>query len=384
MERLNPYRYGAPVEADGFCDRGAELAALGERMRSGIHAFVLSPRRYGKTSLLLEALRRFRAAGGRGGYVNLLFCTTDDEVAAVVLTAVAREVLRPVGRARHSLEEVLRHVRVTPRVSVGPDGAVSLGFDPVVGPVPWIDVLTDAVTLLRTTAQRRPSALVLDEFQQIAEIGPKGMAGAFKAVADEARGTSLVFSGSHLSVMERLTRHRGAPLLGMGELFHLDVVPEDDMVAHLVTRATAGGKRLGERVAGDLYRTAGAVPNDVQWLAHAAFEAAGARKVISARDVTAGLAAIVARQASIFAERYEALSPAQRRVVRELARHPVEKVYAKAFLDVVRVANANAVTTALRALSAKELVRRRSGHWELASPFFGAWLAGGTGDPAGR
>jgi hypothetical protein len=184
--------------------------------------------------------------------------------------------------------------------------------------------------------------------------------------------------------MERLTRHRGAPLLGMGELFHLDVVPEADMVAHLVSRSAAGGKRLGEKVAGDLYRQAGAVPNDVQWLAHAAFEAAGARKVISARDVTAGMAAIVARQASVFAERYEALSPAQRRVVRELARHPVEKVYAKAFLDAVREANANAVTTALRALSAKELVRRRAGQWELTSPFFSAWLAGGTADQAGR
>ncbi|MGH9043033.1 MAG: hypothetical protein ACRDZ3_22705 [Acidimicrobiia bacterium] len=383
MKETNPYHYGAPVEADGFCDRAAELAALSERMRSGVHAFVLSPRRYGKTSLLLEALRRFRAGGGRGGYANLLFCTTDDEVASVVLTAVAREVLRPVGRARRSLEEILRHVRVTPRVSVGPDGAVSLGFDPVVGRAPWIEVLTDAIGLLTDVDKRRPAALVLDEFQQVAAIGPKGMAGAFKALADEARGTSLVFSGSHLSVMERLTRGRGAPLLGMGELFHLDVVPEAEMVDHLVARAADGGKRLAEDVARDLFRTAGAVPNDVQWLAHAAFEAAGGRKAITGAEVAAGMAATVARQAVVFAERYEALSAAQRRVVRELARRPVEKVYAKAFLDAVRVANANAVTTALRALSAKELVRRRAGHWELTSPFFGAWLAARAADPAG-
>jgi hypothetical protein len=304
-------------------------------------------------------------------------------VAAVVLTAVVREVLRPVGRARRNLEEVLRHVRITPRVSVGPDGAVSLGFDPVVGRAPWIDVLTDAITLLTMTAERRPSALVLDEFQQIAEIGPKGMAGAFKALADEARGTSLVFSGSHLSVMERLTRGRGAPLLGMGELFHLDVVPEAEMADHLVARAAAGGKRLADNVARELYRTAGAVPNDVQWLAHAAFEAAGARKVIAPADVADGMAAIVARQATVFAERYEGLSAAQRRVVRELARGPIEKVYAKSFLDAVRVANANAVTTALRALSNKELVRRRAGQWELASPIFAAWLAARTADPGG-
>ncbi|HEX9545955.1 MAG TPA: hypothetical protein VF942_01390, partial [Acidimicrobiales bacterium] len=272
-----------------------------------------------------------------------------------------------------------------PQVSVAPDGAVRVSFDTTAGASPggtaavsWIDVLTDAITLLEHASDRRPAALVLDEFQQIAEIGPKGMAGAFKAVADQARSTSLVFSGSHLSVMERLTRERGSPLLGMGEMLRLDVVPEDDMVAHLVDRAGAAGKRMDADVATEVFRLAGAVPNDVQWLAHAAFESAGTRKVIRSEEVVAGMESIVSRQASIFADRYEALSRAQQRIVRELARGPVAKVYAKAFLDAVRVANANAVTTALRSLSAKELVRRREGQWELTNPFFRAWLAGMT------
>jgi hypothetical protein len=362
------------VEAESFCDRRLELAALTERMRSGIHAFVLSPRRYGKTSLLLEALRTFRQKGGRGGYANLLLCTTEDEVAAVVATAVVREVLRPAARARRGLEDVLRHLRVAPTVSIAPDGAVSLSFDPVAAPVRWLDVLEDAVGLLEDVGQRRPAALVLDEFQQVAEVGPKGLGGMFKALADQARHTSLVFSGSHLSVMERLTRGRGAPLLGMGETFRLDVVPEDDMAAHLVDRARAAGKRLDEETARQLYQTADGIPNDVQWLAHAAFEASGGAKTIGVDDIRAGLASIVARQAGLFAERYEALSPSQRRIVRELARRPVEKVYAKAFLDAARVANANAVTTALRALGEREMVRRGDARWQLASPFFRAWL----------
>ena len=49
-------------------------------------------------------------------------------------------------------------------------------------------------------------------------------------------------------------------------------------------------------------------------------------------------------------------------------------MYAKAFLDRVRVANANAVTTALRVLSDREIVRRGEARWQLASPFFRAWL----------
>ncbi len=372
MELGNPFRYGAPVEAASFCDRESELEALTARMGSGIHAFVLSPRRYGKTSLLLEALRRFRKGGGRGGYANLLLCTTEAEVAGVVLTTVVREVLRPAGRTRRGLEDVVGHLRVAPQIELSPDGKVSLTLHPAIGSERWYEVLEDAVGLLERAGERRPAALVLDEFQQVAEIGPKGLGGAFKALADQARGTSLVFAGSRLSVMERLTRGRGAPLLGMGETFNLEVVPEDDMSAHLAARAKRSGKRLTRADARELYRRAGGIPNDVQWLAHAAFEAAG--DPIDGEAIEAGLASIIGRQAGFFAERYESLSPSQQRVVRELARSPREKVYAKAFLDAVLVANANAVTTALRALAEQELVRREGRQWRLASPFFRAWL----------
>ena len=379
MESHNPFRYGAPVEAASFCDRADELEVLTARMRSGIHAFVLSPRRYGKTSLLLEALRRFRKEGGRGGYANLLLCTTELETAGVVLTAVAREVLRPVGRTRRSLEDVLHHLRVAPQIEMSPEGKVTLTLQPAMGTGRWYEVLEDAVALLERAGERRPAALVLDEFQQVVEIGPKGMGGAFKALADQARGTSLVFAGSRLSVMERLTRGRGAPLLGMGETFDLQVVPEKEMTSHLVARARSGGKRLTRADARVLYRRADGIPNDVQWLAHAAFEAAG--DDIGVEAVAAGLASIVARQAGFFAERYESLAPSQQRIVRELARSPREKVYAKAFLDAVMVANANAVTTALRALAEQEIVRREGRQWRLASPFFRAWLLEALEEP---
>ena len=374
MESENPFRYGAPVEAASFCDRREELEALTARMRNGIHAFVLSPRRYGKTSLMLEALRRFRKEGGRGGYANLLLCTTEAEAAGVLLTSVVREVLRPIGRAKRSIEDVLEHLRVAPQIEMGPEGKVTLSLQPVVAADRWYEVLEDAVGLLERAGERRPAALVLDEFQQVAEIGPKGLGGAFKALADQARGTSLVFSGSRLSVMDRLTRGRGAPLLGMGETFNLEVVPEDEMSAHLVARARRGGKRLTRADARALYRRADGIPNDVQWLAHASFEVAG--EVIDAEAIEAGLDSIVRRQAGFFAERYESLAPSQQRIVRELARSPREKVYAKAFLDAVMVANANAVTTALRALAEQEIVRREGRQWRLASPFFRAWLRG--------
>lgn len=369
----NPYHFGSPASSPHFCDRQAEVADLQARMADGIHVVLLGPRRYGKSSIVERAIGGFRAAGGRAGYADLIRCTSEAEVATETLRAVVNGVLRVPRRARAQLEGILRRLRVTPTVSVGSDGSLSFGLDPSVGARAWGQVLDDALTLLDEAGRDGPVALALDEFQRVAEVGAAGMGGAFKAAADRLTGTSLVLCGSHVSVMERLTRTRGAPLYGMGELVVVDVIDEDRMLPYLQRRARAGGKRMTKAAAGYLYQRAGAVPNDVQWLAYSAYEAARGPE-IDHGAIDAGLAAVVGRQATNFAERFESLAPSQQRVLKALADSPTARIFTKAFLDQVQVANANAVRKAVDVLSELELVRRRAGTYELASPFLRAWL----------
>ena len=51
------------VEGDRFFDREAELEALAERVRDGVHTLLTAQRRMGKTSLVRELLRRLAAEG---------------------------------------------------------------------------------------------------------------------------------------------------------------------------------------------------------------------------------------------------------------------------------------------------------------------------------
>lgn len=339
--------------------------------------FLLSPRRYGKTSLVKRAIAVATATGQRCAYANLLAATNEAELASIILQAVVRGVLGPMGRARRSLESVLQRLRVAPKVTVGPDGSISLALDLAMVGAAWLDVIRDALAVLQETTGRQPSVLVLDEFQVVARIGRKGVGGAFKVLADEATETSIVFSGSHLAVMEQLTKGTGAPLHGMGERLVLDVVPEEPMVTYLQRRARAGGKRLTRGTGQLIYQGGDTVPNYVQQLALAAFEAAGARDVIDEEHVAQGFEAILEQQASSYAQVFEDLgrSPAQQRILKELALRPTAAVYAKSFLDAVGVANANAVATALRALDGRELLTRKARVWDVSDPFLRRWLA---------
>jgi hypothetical protein len=53
---LNPFALGGVVTGKQFAGRSAEVARLRAIAEAGQHVFVFAPRRYGKTSLLREAL----------------------------------------------------------------------------------------------------------------------------------------------------------------------------------------------------------------------------------------------------------------------------------------------------------------------------------------
>ena len=368
---LDPYHYGSPVGGDHFCDREEALADIEARMLSGANVVLLSPRRYGKSSLLLRAIDRVRRKGGSSGYVSLIRCSSSREVAEAVASGILNGPLSSMTRRRENLKELLRDLRIAPVLGVDANGAFSLSFQSAAAPTHWDSVLADSLRLLARLSRQRPTSLVLDEFQRVVEID-EGLGGVFKAVADELSGTSLVFAGSKLHLMNRLATGPGAPLLGMGERIALGAIPEDAMTRYLTHRATAAGKHMSTHAAGLIYAAVDGIPNDVQRLAFEAFLLAD--DAIDEETVAIAMQRIVSHQSTEYGELYERLAPTQQRVLRALACEPTGAVYAASFLHDADVTNPNAVRAAIDVLEGRELVRRREGVWTVSNAFLRAWL----------
>src|SRR5436305_10278700 len=111
----NPFEYSDPVLGDSFADRKAELQTLASRMLTGQNVVVISPRRCGKTSLILNAQGRVRRRGGRTGIANLFWCRTRQDVAQELANAVVRG---PLGWLRGRVEEMRRLIAALPGASV--------------------------------------------------------------------------------------------------------------------------------------------------------------------------------------------------------------------------------------------------------------------------
>ncbi|MGH7687297.1 MAG: AAA family ATPase [Candidatus Dormibacteria bacterium] len=368
----DPFHYGSPAGADHFCDRDEELAAIEARMLSGNNVVLLSPRRYGKSSLLLRTIDRVRRKGGASGYITLIRCSSRREVAEAVASGILNGPLSALTRRRENLKDLLRELRVAPVLGVDATGGFTLSFAAGTAAADWDTVLADSLRLLARRSMQRATSLVLDEFQRVLEIDAN-LGGVFKAIADELNTTSLVFAGSKLHLMERLASGPGAPLMGMGERIVLDVVPEEELTRYLVARAAAAGKPMSREVASLIYAAVDGIPNDVQRLAFEAFQlGAGA---IDEEVVAIAMQRIVSHQSTDYGELYERLAPTQQRVLRTLAGEPTTAVYSAAFLRDTDISNPNSVRAALDVLQGRELVQRRDGRWMVSNAFLRAWLS---------
>ncbi len=344
-------------------------------MRNGVNVVLLSPRRYGKTSLLRAAearLTRGRPAAAMID-VNVLRATSLSGVVGLLTAGAFHLSGARWQRARQAVPDFLRRIRVHPIVTFDPNGNPRFGFDAGLTARDAETVLADVYALLAEESQRRPAALVLDEFQAITRHGAS-LPDLFKALADEHPRVSLVLAGSKRHLMEELVIHHQAPLFGMAQRLTLGPIPEAEMKGYLRHRADGAGKPLDETAAAHLLALAGPVPNDIQHLAFESFEAGDHR--IDTAAIDRGMARAVDHDSVLFAENLARLSPGQGRVLAALAHGSPAEPYSAAFARSAGLASGSSVRKALQPLLYNEDVVERAGRLVVADPFFAAWLRG--------
>src|SRR5216684_6662860 len=106
----NPFIYGEVVPAAAFVDRVVELDRLVTDLAAGQKVFLISPRRYGKSSLIRRAL----AAMARRGALTVDVTVSSFSSYAAFLEGYARAVVAAEtkwDRARRWLGEMVRSAR---------------------------------------------------------------------------------------------------------------------------------------------------------------------------------------------------------------------------------------------------------------------------------
>jgi hypothetical protein len=375
----NPFVYGEIAPRFAFVDRQDELDRLVRDLGDGQKVFLISPRRYGKSSLIGQAMRSLSRRGALA--VELTVSSYSSYLS--FLEGYTRAVLR----AETGWERGVRWLRdaigaARPDVRVDLDAAGTPGMTvafPTVRTEREISRLANDVFSLpgRLSEERRRLVVVaLDEFQAIGGFDGGTVEHALRAAVQQQRRAGYVFAGSEPSLMERMLGPR-RPFYKAGPVMRLGKIPPDLFAEFIETRMRETGLRPDAGVGQAIVELAGNLPYDVQRLAHETWDdvRAARRRQVGLDDLHAVLRRLLSEQHVIFETVWQRLTLAQRAVLRTVVVEEGREMLSEEVRRRHRLGGASTVQTALSALSREDIVMREGGRYLVVDSLMREWIA---------
>ena len=370
----NPFIFGEIIDDENFVNRKTELTQLVRDLTDGQKVFLLSPRRFGKSSLVAMALLKLKKRH---------ICTVSLTVSsyssyAQFLEKFAEKVLRAAGPWERVKDWVTRFGRqVKPDVNYNiTTGEVSLSlgkgasFDP--SPIaPEVFALPEE---LSRNADFR-MAICLDEFQQISQFNGGSVENVIRNQVQKQRQVGYVFAGSQPSLMQEMLA-ASRPFHKAGPQMFLDKIAAADWTDFITAQFHKRGRTLVAPALESLLNAADLIPYDVQRIAHELWDYAELqnKKQLGIADVEAVVNALVSGQSTYYELLWEQLAPRQRAALQALAARGHAEIYSQTLREEFRLGPASTVQKAFQSLDAKDILDRYKGDYFFLDPLFPLWI----------
>lgn len=379
MASSNPFVYGEIVSAAAFADREAERERLARDLADAQKVFLISPRRYGKSSLIRDVM----AALARQNILTVEVTVAASSSYIGFLESYARALVAadtPVGRLRRWAGDLLGNVRPELRFDAGARGEAgfALAFPAVRTPREAARLAAEVFALPAkiTAARKQRMAIALDEFQTVTTFDNGNVEHALRAAVQQQRDVGYVFSGSEPSLMERMLTSK-RPFYKAGPVMRLEKIDPGEFAAFLEARFAASGVGFEEGLGEAIVDLAANVPYDVQRLAHETWDdvRAARRKRVGLEDLHRTLTRLLGEQQMVFEEAWQRLTLAQRAVLRAVVLENGHEILSADVRNRYRLPGASSVQAALTALVKQDVVQKEDGRYVVNDSLYREWVA---------
>ena len=375
----NPFVYGEVVPESAFVAREAELDRLTGDLLAGQKVFLISPRRYGKSSLVARAL----SAAAKHGALTVDVTVSSYSSYVAFLEGYARALLSvetTVDRARVWLRDMLSGMRPEVRVEADAVGRSQLAVSfPSAQSEKDVSRLAQDVFALPgkiASARKRKLAIALDEFQAIASFNGGSVEHALRAAVQHQREAGYVFSGSEPALMERMLG-RSRPFYKAGPVMRLQKIAPDRFAAFVEARFKSSGIKPSAGLGMAVVELAGNLPYDVQRLAHEMWDdvRAAGRKVAGLDDLHETLKRLLGEHETLFESVWQRLTLPQRATLRAAVIQEGRELLSADVRARYRLSGASTVQAALAALIREDILAREGTQYVVVDSLLREWIA---------
>lgn len=370
MEK-KPFIFGVATSDENFTDRKKETERLLLNFRHGVNTILISPRRWGKTSLVQKVCRLVQSDKLKVVYLDIFSCRSDKDFYDAFAAAVLKQ-------TSSKLDEWLENVklflsRISPKISMGTDPmtdfSISLDMNPKSNDIEEILQLPEKI------AQKKGCNIVvcIDEFQQIAEFkDSKTFQKRLRTVWQLQNSVSYCLFGSKKHLMNELFEKKSLPFYKFGDAIYLSKIGTSDWIEYICGRFEATGKHISKELAERICQMVDNHSSYVQQLSWLVW--IHTNETATEQDLELAYQDILDQNTPLFEKQTESLSTYQMNFLRAVIDGVSSEFASQEVLQKYQLGSSANVSTVKRALVKKELIEIEKKQVIIPDPVMKEWL----------
>ena len=367
-----PFIFGKIATEKNFTDREKETADLVRNFTSLINTIIISPRRWGKSSLVNKAAKLAMNQDSRLRICHIdLFNVRDEEhfyslLAEKVISATSTKWEEAVASAKSMFSHLV------PKISIGsdPTNEVSIDFD-------WETVKQNPDEVLdfaEKIAQKKGLKIVIcvDEFQNISEFTDADyLQKKLRSHWQRHQSVAYCLYGSKRHMMMEVFTNSSKPFYKFGNLMFLDKIDTHCLVEFFQRRFADTNKRINDDAANLIVQLVENHPYYAQQLAQQSW--LRTKDVCRVEIVREAHAALVEQLSLLFVTITETLTTQQLNYLKAL----IAKEKAITSTDVMhryKISSTTSIARSKAALIKNDILDNKAGEISFQDPIYAYWL----------
>lgn len=358
------------AEGGAFCNRVTETKWLLGNIESVKHSLLISPRRYGKTSLAYRAVKESKLLNVQ---VDFSMATSDKKIATFIANSVANLIGQTVGPIDKAVHLIKKYVsQITPKLVIKA-GVVSLELDVSPESDSAMYVVESLMLLEKLLAEKKKKAIMLlDEFQSVGIIAKgAGVEGAIRHVAQKTKYLTFIFSGSDRRLLKSMFDDEARPLYKLCKQLTLERIGYEDYKKHLNKAAmVAWGKEIEEDVIKyitDLVEFHPYYVNklcDIIWTEYS--------RLPKASDIDRAWQILLTEEKSDVIKEISTLSIGQKKILSMIAQGVTSNLTSKLIAARIDMSSSS-IFAAVRGLEEKDVIEEKNRQFHIINPVLKQW-----------
>ncbi|MCX6584011.1 MAG: ATP-binding protein [Candidatus Aminicenantes bacterium] len=369
---MNPFKYGTVVADRYFIDREKEIAQIKDDLLNGINIILYAPRRFGKTSLVMQILSDLKESRVKTVYLDLFQVYSLESFIRLYASKVMEASGFSMKKAIKSLKSCIRGV--IPSMGLDDDGKPVLSFS-YDSKIPKEYSLLDVLDLPKKLKGKNERwVIVFDEFQEINRLDGEMIEKQFRSIFQFHNEIAYIFMGSKTHLMLNMFADKRRAFYNIGKLKKIDKISAQEMIAHMESEFKKGGFSFSRGIFEKVLSYTDNIPYYNQYLASQIWQSVKEEgREIDDKLVEKAVIQILDNQGDYYYTLLNQLTVYQRSVLHAFIREQ-ENIYSKEYTQKHGLSSVSSTQRALKRLLELEIIEKIEDKYVFSDPFFPLYL----------